>query len=119
MSNVNLTAHAKQRRKQMGVTEDQIEQAIRDPELTYEDNRHGRPSKLYVRDPIVVVVNRDTGDKRLISPEVVQYSRMRERSALTTAQAPLPIRIVYVVRGRNPSAQDGLWIATVTDADLH
>ena len=26
--------------------------------------------------------------------------------------------VVYVVRGRNPSAQDGIWRATITPADL-
>ena len=28
-----------------------------------------------------------------------------------------PVRIVYLVRGRNPSSQDGLWIATITKDD--
>jgi hypothetical protein len=53
---------------------------------------------------ILGVVNRDTGAKRLISPEVAQF----ELSGL----------IAYLVRGRNPSSQDGVWVATVSPSDL-
>jgi len=28
-----------------------------------------------------------------------------------------PVRIVYLVRGRNPSPQDGVWVATITAQD--
>jgi len=27
------------------------------------------------------------------------------------------LAIIYIVRGRNPSSQDGLWIATITAQD--
>jgi len=51
------------------------------------------------------VVNRDTGAKRLISPEVSQF----EFGAGMFA---------YLVRGRNPSSQDGVWVATINPGDL-
>jgi hypothetical protein len=50
------------------------------------------------------LVNRDTGEKRLISPEVAQF----EQGGL----------IAYLVRGRNPSSQDGVWVATISKSDL-
>jgi hypothetical protein len=50
------------------------------------------------------VVNRDTGAKRLISPEVAQF----ELGGL----------VAYLVRGRNPSSQDGVWVATVSSSEL-
>jgi hypothetical protein len=63
------------------------------------------------------VVNRDTGEALLISPEVERYA-----SPDQGAYQPLPpdrvVRVVYVVRGRNPSPQDGLWLATVDGAAL-
>ena len=54
---------------------------------------------------ILGVVNRDTGAKRLISPEVAQF----EYGAGVFA---------YLVQGRNPSSQDGVWVATVSPSDL-
>jgi hypothetical protein len=51
------------------------------------------------------VVNRDTGTKRLISPEVSQF----EFGAGVFA---------YLVQGRNPSSQDGVWVATIGPSDL-
>ncbi|HEY5090397.1 MAG TPA: hypothetical protein VIK30_10520, partial [Polyangia bacterium] len=51
------------------------------------------------------VVNRDTGAKRLISPEVSQF----EFGAGVFA---------YLVQGRNPSSQDGVWVATISPSDL-
>ena len=51
------------------------------------------------------LVNRDTGTKRLISPEVAQF----EFGAGVFA---------YLVRGRNPSSQDGVWVATISQSDL-
>ena len=62
------------------------------------------------------VVDRDTGLKQPISPSVVSY----EGFAISTADggAAQQVGVAYVVRGRNPSAQDGLWWATVDVADL-
>ncbi len=63
------------------------------------------------------VLNRDrNGTKRLISPEVDQY--LVSRASPADAGAPI-VQVVYLVRGRNPSPQDGVWVATVNVADLH
>ena len=68
------------------------------------------------------LVNRDTGEKRLISPEVTAFRSADiqgyNTSSSLVAVADLPIRIVYLVRGRNPSPQDGLWIATIQPSDV-
>jgi hypothetical protein len=72
------------------------------------------------------LVNRDTGTKRLISPEVSDYESQYQAgtngegslgSALPDAGVPAT-RIAYLVRGRNPSPQDGIWVATITESDL-
>lgn len=62
------------------------------------------------------VVDRDTGLKKPISPSVVSYGGF----AVPTVDggAAQQIGIAYVVRGRYPSAQDGLWWATIDVADL-
>jgi hypothetical protein len=60
------------------------------------------------------LVDRDTGAKRLISSQVVTYDAARPASA----DSPVQNYIVYLVRGRNPSSQDGLWIATITKDDI-
>lgn len=63
------------------------------------------------------VLNRDSnGTKRLISPEVDQY--LVSRAPPADGGAPM-VQVVYLVRGRNPSPQDGLWVATINVADLH
>jgi hypothetical protein len=68
----------------------------------------------------LALVNRESGETHTISPAVYTY---------TTPDLPTygtgrlfqddgsPIRILYFVRGRNPSPQDGLWIATITAQD--
>jgi hypothetical protein len=65
------------------------------------------------------VVNRPTGAMKPISPAVVWYSNVTlsppDGGAVSGA---LPLAILYLVRGRNPSAQDGLWLATITADDL-
>ena len=33
-------------------------------------------------------------------------------------ELPETIRVVYLVRGRNPSPQDGVWMATIPTAEL-
>jgi hypothetical protein len=62
------------------------------------------------------VVDRDTGLKTPISPSVVSY----EGFALPTVDGGVTqqIGIAYIVRGRYPSPQDGLWWATIDLADL-
>jgi len=55
------------------------------------------------------LVARDTGQKRSISPAVSTFMLFWTDSALTVA---------YVVRGRNPSDQDGVWAATISVDDL-
>jgi hypothetical protein len=71
------------------------------------------------------IVNRDTGDKRVISPAVVKFFSPDIDDRYGTAIVPSPfrtaadgIRIVYLVQGRNPSAQDGLWVATINPSDI-
>jgi hypothetical protein len=60
----------------------------------------------------LALVDRTTGDKRLISPEVASFE------SLGSYPPSPPVQILYLVRGRNPSPQDGIWIATITDTDL-
>ena len=73
------------------------------------------------------VVNRDDGgDKRLISPDVSDYLTPDISAYDATGWRVIPgpraagdpIRIVYLVRGRNASAQDGLWVATINASDV-
>lgn len=53
----NLSPHAKLRRKQMHVTEHQIEAAIADPDSVYPGApQHRKARTCYQRGPIVVVV---------------------------------------------------------------
>ena len=68
------------------------------------------------------LVDRDTGAARPISPSV---SNFRAAVARVPADAGVPdggdqpaYDVLYVVRGRNPSPQDGLWVARVNAADL-
>ena len=60
MRHLTLTQHAKMRRKQMHVTEDQIEAVVTDPDVVWPDSRYkpGEDRVIYVRGPLVVVVNR-------------------------------------------------------------
>jgi len=71
------------------------------------------------------VVNRDSGDKRVISPAVVKFFSPDIYDPAATAVVPSPfrtaadgLRIVYLVQGRNPSAQDGIWVATINPSDI-
>jgi hypothetical protein len=60
------------------------------------------------------LVDRDTGSKRLVSPSVSSYLWL-------LAHPPGDAEswwLAYVVRGRNPSSQDGLWMATIPAEDL-
>jgi hypothetical protein len=62
------------------------------------------------------VVNIDTGAKRVISPEVAQYVAV---PAVNSSDGGMSSAyVVYLVRGRNASSQDGIWIATIGQADL-
>lgn len=72
------------------------------------------------------LVNRENGNKRLISPDVHTYESQYQggtngvgsRSAgLADAGAPAT-QIAYLVRGRNPSTKDGIWVATIAESDL-
>jgi hypothetical protein len=72
------------------------------------------------------LVNRENGNKRLISPEVYTYeSQYRGGTngggslSAGPADAGTPAtQIAYLVRGRNPSTQDGIWVATIAESDL-
>jgi hypothetical protein len=66
------------------------------------------------------VVNRDTGEPRLISPEVALYMPVPipRGHPLSSTALLAPQRVAYLVRGRNPSSQDGIWIATIDPAEL-
>jgi hypothetical protein len=65
----------------------------------------------------LAVFNRDAPAKtQPISPEVVSYKVGR---AGPTPDGGLPtLDVVYLVRGRNPSSQDGVWAATIDEATL-
>jgi hypothetical protein len=69
----------------------------------------------------LALINRDSGETHEISPAVSQYMSPDVSSYGTTPGVfnddGSPIRIVYLVRGRNPSAQDGIWVATITAQD--
>jgi hypothetical protein len=69
----------------------------------------------------LALVNRDTGETRPISPAVAMYTTPDVRQRGTTfgvfTENGSPVRIVYLVRGRNPSSQDGIWVATITPQD--
>ena len=60
MSKLNISHHAKRRRKFMGITEHQIELALSEPDLIYSDCRDGKDRTLYQRDDIVVVIEDGT-----------------------------------------------------------
>ncbi|HVY39148.1 MAG TPA: hypothetical protein VHM31_14485 [Polyangia bacterium] len=69
------------------------------------------------------VVNLDSGQKLPISPAVSQYKVVPQTEPADGGAAFGQTRtgvfdVVYVVRGRNPSPQDGIWLATVRPADL-
>ena len=71
------------------------------------------------------VFNRDTGEARPISPNVVAYISPEVPDYLTSTWvfrsdvgSLKSFRVVYLVRGRNPSSQDGLWVATINVSDL-
>jgi hypothetical protein len=74
------------------------------------------------------LVNRDTGATRPISPSVTGFRAAYVRTPADDAGAPEAAApdggspalydVVYAVRGRNPSPQDGIWIARVSAADL-
>jgi hypothetical protein len=61
----------------------------------------------------LALINRTSGDKRLISPEVAAFDWVGGYPVTP------PIPIVYLVRGHNPSPQDGIWVAAINDTDLH
>jgi hypothetical protein len=71
----------------------------------------------------VGLVNRNTGEKRSISPDVSQFMVLDGRTGADGDLFPDSstagvLTVVYVVRGRNPSPQDGIWAATIATADL-
>jgi hypothetical protein len=71
------------------------------------------------------LINRDTGAKLLIAPEVAQYEPGDSTFGIAPGAIPgidaggVPYaQIAYLVRGRNPSPQDGVWVATISESDL-
>jgi hypothetical protein len=63
------------------------------------------------------VISRQTGETLLISPEVERYSSP-DLAPYASSSPDRVVHVVYLVRGRNPSPQDGLWLATVDGAAL-
>jgi hypothetical protein len=61
------------------------------------------------------LVQHDTGDKRLISGSVAWHQLMFRPPSDPAAG---DTRVVYLVRGRNPSPQDGIWMATIKSDEL-
>ena len=66
----------------------------------------------------LALINRDSGETHEISPAVAAYTTPDIPSDGRLRQLPETIRVVYLVRGRNPSSQDGLWLATIPTAGL-
>ncbi len=66
----------------------------------------------------LALINRDNGDKRAISPAVADYVTPDIPADGRIRELPETIRVVYLVRGRNPSPHDGLWMATIPTAEL-
>jgi hypothetical protein len=71
------------------------------------------------------LINRDTGAKRIIAPDVAQYESAGGTFGVAAGALPgldaggVPYaQIAYLVRGRNPSPQDGVWVATIRGSDL-
>jgi hypothetical protein len=71
------------------------------------------------------VFNRDSGQGLAISPNVAAYLSpevphyLNSNSVFRSDAGSLTsFRVVYLVRGRNPSSQDGLWVATINVSDL-
>jgi hypothetical protein len=71
------------------------------------------------------VFNRDSRAERPISPNVAAYISPEVPHYLTSnavfrsdVGSLTSFRVVYLVRGRNPSSQDGLWVATINVSDL-
>ena len=63
-----ITPHARQRRKQMRVTEDQIEAVINDPEMTYPDDpKYPNERVIYQRGQLVVVVEHGEHGTRVMT----------------------------------------------------
>jgi hypothetical protein len=75
---------------------------------------------------LLALINREKGTKRLISAEVYSYESQYQEgtNGVGSLNAALPdggapaTQIAYLVRGRNPSTQDGIWVATITENDL-
>jgi hypothetical protein len=69
----------------------------------------------------LALVNRDSGETHEISPAVTMYTTPDVLQRGTTIgvfnDSGGPVRIIYLVRGRNPSSQDGIWVATITAQD--
>jgi hypothetical protein len=74
----------------------------------------------------LALINRDDGEVRPISRSVAQYEVLPEELGVDggvvdpfgDAGVSHEFVVAYVVRGRNPSTQDGIWRATITPADL-
>ena len=66
---------------------------------------------------VLGVVNRDTDEKLLVSPDVADFKLVAEPPSSDGGAGPT-YDVVYLMRGRNPSPQDGLWLARVSPADL-
>ena len=71
----------------------------------------------------VGLVNRNTGEKRPISPDCAQFIVLLPKTTsdgglVSDVSSAGALEVVYVVRGRNPSPQDGIWSATIATADL-
>jgi hypothetical protein len=68
------------------------------------------------------VIDRVAGTARPISPAVSWYMPVALPAPDGDGGAPstslFPLGILYLVRGHNPSPQDGLWLATISADDL-
>ena len=66
----------------------------------------------------LALINRDSGETRAISPAVATYTTPDIPLDGRLRRLPEVIRVVYLVRGRNPSPHDGVWMATIPASEL-
>jgi hypothetical protein len=66
----------------------------------------------------LALINRDSGETRVISPAVATFTTPDVPQDGRLRELPEVIRVVYLVRGRNPSPHDGVWMATIPGSDL-
>ena len=77
------TAHAEQRRLEMGLGTKPIKRAINDPEVIYPGGWNHEPGRtLYARDNIAVILSDETGEVITILWRGVEFERPEDKTSL-------------------------------------